>query len=135
MSLSEIGELDGGGSKRCYHMSYTTWLRFRLQVECLSVAWNNQIHSEVYGITAKRIQGHRDERRKQSISQRRLIVKSSRKYMVLAQKRVSMVEIELVSSRSRRNDSTRSRRKEMVPPHKTSLIVERKLARQCLSRR
>lgn len=55
--------------------------------------------------------------------------------MVLAQKRVSMVEIELVSSRSRRNDSTRSRRKEMVPPHKTSLIVERKLARQCLSRR
>ena len=124
VSLRGSAGLDRGGSKRCYHVYYSTPLRHRLQVESLSVAWNDQIHSEVYGITAKRIQGHRDERRKQSISQRRLIVKSSRKYMVLAHKRVSMVEIELVSSRSRRNDRTGLRRKQIVLPQRLCNVAE-----------
>ena len=48
--------------------------------------------------------------------------------MVLAHKRVSMVEIELVSSRSRRNDRTGLRRKQIVLPQRHCNVAEMWLA-------
>ena len=52
-SLRGRVQLDAGGSKRCYHMSYTTWLRYRLQVDCLSKGYKIWIKAEVNCVATK----------------------------------------------------------------------------------
>jgi hypothetical protein len=65
------------------------------QVECFSVEEWSWINAEVFSITTERVQDRRDRDRKQSISHRRLILESRRKYIVLAHRRFSIAEIEL----------------------------------------